>query len=44
MYGNNEEGITELIPSGSSVLSLHMEDSQLEVAHMVPGSTLVAGS
>lgn len=40
MYRNNEEGITELIPSGPVLqcLSLHMEDSHLEV---VPGATIV---
>lgn len=42
MYGNNEEGITELIPSGPVLqcLSLHREDSHLEVAQVVPGTTI----
>lgn len=40
MYGNNGEGIAELFPSGPALqrLSLHMEDSHVEVAQAVPGA------
>lgn len=42
MNGSNEEGITELILSGPLLqcLNLHMEDSHLEVAWVVPGTTI----